>query len=502
MRQNTLLLFLFGAVGLVFTIGHTSDYVMDDALITLRYSDNLADTGRPIWNKADAGNPVMGYTSPAWMLINTLTALVTNDKDVIVAVAKFYSLVALLALLALTCRWLTRLGYSTTTGVWLIFLLFWNPVVGLHVNSGMETVLFGVLTFLFAYQVLHRHNYYALLGTGILCYLTRPEGGLLVALYWALDFAKTRNLRRSLLGSAVALSAVGVYHWIAFRYYGDPLPLAFYVKQAYGSFFKIAAVKDTILFLVACALPFVIVTSVGYRIDRKIGTIVALGAALLLFFLTVEPQMNVAFRYQLPVLFLLWLTTVLAYPHVARLGTAARVPLYAVFALQWIFSFGVADMYAKKSGRQAENVAAMGKALAQRNDYRSWIAYADAGILCYYSDFNTVDLCGLNTRAIARGRMTPADVWRDPNVRVVFENARFKTEEAVRPRAEVDHLGLVYVGSVPVTKDEREIVVVQVYARDGFIEVSDIARIQVDPEYEESWFQSLYYRGRKILKGR
>src|SRR5947209_7611481 len=61
-------LLLFGLAFLLLTCGiyATRAYVMDDALITLRYSFNLARHGQAIWNQADAAHPSQGYTTVLW----------------------------------------------------------------------------------------------------------------------------------------------------------------------------------------------------------------------------------------------------------------------------------------------------------------------------------------------------------------------------------------------------------------------------------------------------
>lgn len=230
--------------------------------------------------------------------------------------------------------------------------------------------------------------------------------------------------------------------------------------------------------------------------------IVALQVALTLFFLTVEPLMNVAYRYQFPVLTLLLLTTILTYPHFAKSRPAVRRLLFIIVGLQWVFNFGVADMYAKKTGRAAENLASIGKALAQRNDYEAWMAYGDAGFVCYYSDFNTIDLNGLNTRAIAKSVVSKEEALNDEKIRLLLGNARFKLGESIRPRLSDGQGGLFYVGSVPVTRDSRSLVVLQFYVRGAFMDSLDVARIETSPDYEESWFESLYYEGRKLVKNR
>lgn len=258
-----LFLFTFGLVGILLTTTLTYSYVMDDALITLRYSENLARIGQPIWNRADAAEPAMGYTSPAWMAINAVTAALTSDKDTIVRFTKLYSLLATVFLLALCVRWVTGLRYSLSSATWVIFLFFWNPVVGLHINSGMETILFGVLVFVFGYLIVSDRNYYSILACGFVCYLVRPEGGMLVALYWVLELLKNKNIRRSVLGAAsLGIVLVGYHAWV-YSYYGDLLPLSFYVKQASGGLFKIAGAVDIGLFALFCALPYIVITFRG-----------------------------------------------------------------------------------------------------------------------------------------------------------------------------------------------------------------------------------------------
>ena len=502
LSKTALVLFAFGVLGLCLTTAHSYSYVMDDALITLRYSENLATTGHAIWNRADMQHPAMGYTSTAWMAINSLTALFTRDKDTIVQFSKVYAFIAALGLLALATRWIIRLGYAIGPGLALVFLFFWNPVVGLHINSGMETILFLSLVFGFAYLVMNRANYFAILAVGFLCYLTRPEGGLLLATYWLWDVVGTRSFRRSAAGAAMLAALLTLYHAAVWTYYGDPLPLPFYIKQAMGPLFKPAAVKDTAVFLVACALPYLAVVVMGQRFDwSRLELVAVVQVQLVIFFLTVEPYMNVVYRYQMPVLALLFLTLISVRPRLAASKLLAAF-LVLVVAAQWVFNLGVTDMYARKTGRAAENLKVIGRALQERNDYRAWMAYGDAGFVCYYSDFNTVDLNGLNTREIAKGSLSVEAALKNPDIRLLLANAEFKLDDPVVPRWPHDAAGLAYVGSVPVSRDSRRMAVVQFYARDDFMRAEELARIDTAPDYDPSWFEGLYYWGRNLIKSR
>src|SRR5713101_6686339 len=76
----------------------TRSYVMDDALITLRYSFNLARHGHAIWNQADVAHPSLGYTTVLWMLINALPACFTDNKDGLVLACKLIGLLPLAAI--------------------------------------------------------------------------------------------------------------------------------------------------------------------------------------------------------------------------------------------------------------------------------------------------------------------------------------------------------------------------------------------------------------------
>jgi arabinofuranosyltransferase len=496
-------LFVFGVIGVLAASAVTYDYVMDDALITLRYSEHFAASGLPIWNDADAANPTMGYTSPLWMTVNTLTGLFTTDKDTEVLFAKIYSLLAVLSLLVFVSRWVISAGYSIGRGLFLIFLLFWNPVIGLHVNSGMETVLFCVLVFTFAYLIISDKNYFLVLGIGFLCYLTRPEGGLLVLVFWFWDLLQNRRIGRSLYGALLLGLGLFVYHFALWRFYGDVVPNAYYAKLGTGSLVKMAAVKDSIMFLVFSALPLLIISLVRVRLVwARVRIVFIFQVVLFLFFLTVKPLMNVAYRYQLPILFLLYLTTLISYREFAKSKIRIKVAVYALIGFQWIFNLGVTDMYAKKTGRAAQNLRKIGRVLRQKNDHEHWIAYHDAGFVCFYSDFNTIDLIGLNNSEIAKGLVTREEVLASPQVAVVLANAEFPTGQEIEPRLDAGAFGLSYVGSVPMTRDSRKQVVVQFYTRDAFVVPEDLSKMETNPDYDKSWFEAAYYLGRRIVKNR
>ncbi len=501
--RDCVVLFFFGAIGVLVATLLTYPFIIDDAVITLRYSYNLAHIGQPVWNQADVDNPTMGYTSTMWMVLNAIPALFTDDKGALVEFTRFFNAAIVLLLLGFVSRWIVARGYSLRSGLFLVFLFSWNPIVGMHVNSGMETILFGVLVFLFAYEIVERRNYFFILATGFACYLARPEGGVMLFGYWLVELIRNRSWKRSAIGGALLGAMLVAYHFAVARYYGDILPTPFYIKQATGSFIKMAAVKDTIVFFVCAAVPFVAITASGWRTRRaQLVPIVAIQVGLLAFFLTVEPLMNVVYRYQMPVFFLLYFTTLIAYPAFSSTKRWIQVATGLVLVAQCVLNLGVGDMYAKKTGRAADNLTSIGTSLVEKNNYQDWLAFGDAGFVCYYSDFNTVDMNRLNTKSIAREWVSPEQALLDPRVKLLLTKGEFVTgEPIVSLRASRDD-GFAYAGSVPITRDSRRTVVVQFYARDAFVDSSFVAAIPTEPDYEHSWFQSLYYAGRKLLKNR
>jgi hypothetical protein len=77
---------------------------------------------------------------------------------------------------------------------------------------------------------------------------------------------------------------------------------------------------------------------------------------------------------------------------------------------------------ARSAGVAEQNLIALGKAMAKHRDGSRWMAYCDAGAVCYYSDWNSYDTMGLNTRQIADGSVKPLQVYGYRNTDLVMLN--------------------------------------------------------------------------------
>jgi hypothetical protein len=123
---------LVGCAGvlLLASILLTRAYVMDDALITLRYSFNLARHGHAIWNQADAAQPSLGYTTLSWMLLNAVPALCTQNKDTLVLAAKLLGLLPLAVIALLLVAPISRMPVPLPYRLAVVAAIFSQVVYG------------------------------------------------------------------------------------------------------------------------------------------------------------------------------------------------------------------------------------------------------------------------------------------------------------------------------------------------------------------------------------
>jgi arabinofuranosyltransferase len=514
---------------------------MDDALITLRYSFNLARHGHAIWNQADVSHPSMGYTTVGWMLINAVPAFFTDNKDFLVQFCKLVGLIPLAAIALLLVGQISRMPVPRSFRIAVVLAIFSQVLYGFHLNSGMETLLFSclILFTVYSYAQANREGtrneeggmrnedgpfpppFSSLLPRssllpytfGILAFLTRPEGAIVVALLLLWDLRRGRTRQAAAGGicfSIAALSLVLVLH----ASYGTVLPNAFYVKQGYAS---VSSLKHTLKFLASIALPFLLLAAYSaYRLKNTASRYCWYAAVVYtVYYLTVSPLMNVFSRYQWPVLVLL---TYASLPALRKLGQgkieqrrlAAGVLL--VVALINLRTALVARSLASGAGTAESNLIVLGKAMAKYRDGSKWLAYHDAGAVCYYSDWNSYDTMGLNTRDIAVGSIKPAQVYRYGQTDLIIQNRlvgrhidtldESSTAQGCRELGvRLARLGYQYAGSVPIlTEGAKRRFEVVLFARNLARAKALILDAQVAPKAPVSPLYRAYAVGGSLLR--
>ena len=212
------------------------DFVLDDAYISYRFAQHLAEGRGPTWNPSEA--PVEGYTNPLWVALLAM-ALALGAEPVVIS--KLLSIAAALALIWLLAFASRRLHWShalVLTGA----LGFSAPFAFLAM-MGLETALAALLLALTAgaaAEVVTRPRATAILlfhAAAFFSMLARFDSGLFVAgalagllvVLGAMD-RDPRAVRRLLLGGLPFLVLGLLYMLWRFDYYGYWLPNVFYVK--------------------------------------------------------------------------------------------------------------------------------------------------------------------------------------------------------------------------------------------------------------------------------
>jgi hypothetical protein len=119
--------------------------------------------------------------------------------------------------------------------------------------------------------------------------------------------------------------------------------------------------------------------------------------------------------------------------------------------------------------------------------------------VCYYSDWNTYDTMGLNTRQIADGSIKPIQVYARENTELVFQNCDEADPISRRCRAELQaslgRLGYEFAGTVPIlTERAGRRAVVAVFTRSPSRARSLLQGLQVAsqiPASQSPWTSAL-----------
>ena len=396
-----------------------------------------------------------------------------------------------------------------TFGTKILFtvLLLWNPVFSFHASSGMETILFATAISFYAVLAVRFFDKYKMItALGLLLFFIRPEGILALGAYWLFDLITNKDINKSAISSLIILFVLGIYFWGIYSYYGYPLPSAFYVKQGGAHIIKMSAVKMTVVFLFLSAFPLValIVSAKKGFIENKDKNlfILALIAVYLLFYLTVAPLMNVVYRYQIPILFLL---TVMA---AGSLGIFWKQKIYirytvvVLIVITALFNQGLTGKYTSKVGQASDNLREIGLFLSGYQNDDDWLMYHDAGYVCYYSDLNSIDSIGLNTIDIAVKSKRKEDYLKDNKIKYYLQNDKTRSLESIDKIDNVQKFGFDYIGSIPISYDGSEYYIVKLYQRDGNIKAEDLKKLSLNMEICRTWFDDLYYYGRKLIKNK
>lgn len=200
-------------------------YQVDDAMITFRYAENLAAGHGFVYN---AGEHVLGTTSPLWTLILALTALLHANVP---ATALWISLICS----GMTAGAVYCLARALGSGRWallagLVYAL--NPRSVTVDICGLEVALFTFLTVTSLHRLRRGRSGEALLYAAFAA-LTRPEGALLFLSIAGLIYFQRRRV--AIVDWLLALVPLAAWVVFASLYFSSPVPNSLVAKAGlYG----------------------------------------------------------------------------------------------------------------------------------------------------------------------------------------------------------------------------------------------------------------------------
>ena len=426
-RDGTLIgAVLFSVIGYLFLFWLSSQIfsmTIDDAYITFRYSKNLALGFGPTYNPGLP--PVEGYTTFLWMLLMTLPHFIG------VNVATFSKLFGIL----LTCGTLASTSLITFTltrqftlkarlffGVFSAYLTAMLPITAIHAIAGMETSLFMFLIALMVYIVIvglldsSRLLLWSPL-VGLFIGLTRPEGNAIALLVLACAwFFSVPAIRKRLTWFSLGLYVLpgAVYFIWRYLYYGLPFPLPFYMKVLHGSG-VFGGVNDVGTFLLYLLPGISVLLLAGIlRLRREYLVILSPILFLLIFYLFPVHAMGFDWRFIYPVTPFISILVAIGGITIFDLlrGLIQSAKPWEPVLLIGLLLIGLGNLENLDGMIKNEQIYAAGISdyksfgtLLSRfnNKHEMTLAIGDAGTVPYYSDWQVVDLFGLNSKEVEFG---------------------------------------------------------------------------------------------------
>jgi len=417
---------------LVVDVALVRRFTVDDAYITLRYSQNVARGIGAVYNAI--GPRAEGYTSYLWMALLAIPHLIHADA---LFAAKTMGVLFTFATALLVAGWTfteaggTRRRVIAASAAMFAYCVL--PRTAVHAVSGMETAFYTtVLTgMLFAVSRLVRDGVSwaaPFAAFAFVAALTRPEACLAAGVATAVALAMLPPAaRRPVVVRIASIFAAPLcaYEVFRLRYYGLPFPLPFYVKVASPGALPGAEPVATWL---AGELRFMAPLLFLLRAPpRHFRPVLAACAVLVLFFLLPQHLMGYASRYLSPldpvmsVLFGLGVGKLV----IGDEGDESPAPSSGrvVKAIVVAVSLGVPlAMLAREAPGEFEERLAYADGLAAAHERlgrelealhlrNGRLALSDAGAVPYLSGWWTLDLIGLNDAHIAvTGSRDPARV--------------------------------------------------------------------------------------------
>ncbi|GAB4137992.1 MAG: hypothetical protein Fur0037_03450 [Planctomycetota bacterium] len=412
-------------------------YVSDDAFISMRYAQRLAEGHGLTWND---GERVEGYSNLLWTLATALGMRLGLEGLLTVRLLGGICAGGALFVLAFGTRPRCLADGPACFGATLMVAAC--PPLAVWTTGGLEgpmVLLFGCTGLVLLLPALEGERVgrarLALAGVpfGLLC-LARPDAplwvgstALVAGFVWFLDCGISRAASRLSAVLFAPFLAIAGQLWFRLSYYGDLWPNTAYVKvgisrhsiEAGAAYLAGAGAAHAGLLLFALLEMLLLLRASGWRIVAVLALPVLLFAGYLLL---IGGDHFPGWRMAFPMLAPLALLGANGLRSMARAGLLRS-------ALAWILALLLPTLQIWITRRDPRTRAAgeetwewdgkaqaecLGRAFASR---RPLLAVDGAGVLPYYSRLPCLDMLGLNDREIARTAPPRLEVFTPGHVR-------------------------------------------------------------------------------------
>jgi arabinofuranosyltransferase len=378
------------------------DYSIDDAFVTYRYAENLANGHGFVFNPGD--KPVEAYSNFLWMLILAgvfSIGLPTYTTAKVLGVVTFL----LAGLIWFRHAQRERPGYAWLTGP--LFLVV--PFTAFWADSGLELGLHTLILAVLLIAVLKR-SYWSLL-LGPLIVLIRPEGfvigGVIFAAGLLADWKESRDSRKYyVLNIGAVILTLVVLTGFRVVVFGYPMPNTFYAKSTLARHGLFQLLKG-LIFLFPLTLLFLwrlLLTARRRLFDRWLVVFSAAFLAQAAVSCLADAIMNFHFRYMIAFLPLFFMVALDGLSDVTH-GELRRVVLAAAIISVFIPFY---DVY-ERAELEKEIILTQKDMIEfiNRQPEGIRISLIDVGRIPYYTKARYYDIWGLASEEIAHEGFNP-----------------------------------------------------------------------------------------------
>jgi hypothetical protein len=415
---KTILLFVASLVlGYLFIYVPLSIYPAEDAAILFQFSENFAQTGAITYNLN--GLPAEGATDFLWMIILGIMNFIGFDTYLASTILSMFALVATAYLLYKMINTSNRYYFYL-----FIALLISLPMTPAAIQ-GFSPLFFGFFITLSAYFLIINKPKYLFLAT-LLLTLVRPDGIVFTIPLMVSYFILNKDtIRHDLVLLLKYFILPGLIYFIwRWTYFGEFLPLPFYVKSNFTRHLWIFNEGSLVTnyYIIKFFIPLII-SSIILLIKNKFpkytfSLIIALVVVPYLFYSSMMLSQNVSYRFQYS--FILGLIILFSF----SLRDNKNI-MYFIIALLAI-GYQIVTIYPKTKEEYFslknipnQNIIYIAKGLNSITTDAK-MAITEAGRLPYYSKWKAIDTWGLNTPQFAKVLIQPEDIKKfNPDLVVI-----------------------------------------------------------------------------------